>query len=694
MALFVGIMTAEAQDYSKYYGLREKAVKLIEQDSLIQAKKILEVTIPRTCRGDIPPDNDVDALILRCIIIHTQTTQLQFGPQDSNEQYVAVTTNISGQFSASSNAKWCEISRKTKNGIWVKCADDNLFPQDRSAIITIKAERKLASISVIQKGGEVKLVVQPDNVEFAYESHSEKIYVYTNALTWDIDSLPDWIGARTETDSLELTSTANEKAEPRKATFYVVASDKRVPVQVYQSGSDTLVSASSDNIVAPCQEGILSFAVESNFDGWQVSSSEDCDWIEAWAVRDSVRVKTRENPSLFSRHGKVRISAGKRFFDVAVHQRPHVSDRPSMSSELDNNNYNDIHVYSFPDGLKVTVSGRTDTMVYYAPFSLPKDYMHHTLQVGHDIKHSLFNEEIRDVWFEPGLRFATIVWSPKSAIGMISGYVASHSWGAYAHVQVNTPFVSDFTGGDRWLSGYNMTFGPVYQPRQFPYVGAFAGLGLGGYVWEPHVGLDYEAGVMGFYKNIILSLGFHTSRVNSSVSSTSMMFGIGGYLKRYVDPTESGIEPEKRKFGYCASDSRRWTSVNYVFRPKEHGKGLMVGDVGKERARTYFKAMYLQPENSDSLSVNNMEAGMGIVFTPVNGFIDMCMGVSAAANLSGLEKRLQGFGVELGMVVNVWRFPLTVFLHESDLFGERHLFVDFGIGFHFGKFSKKESTYQ
>ena len=51
-------------------------------------------------------------------------------------------------------------------------------------------------------------------------------------------------------------------------------------------------------------------------------------------------------------------------------------------------------------------------------------------------------------------------------------------------------------------------------------------------------------------------------------------------------------------------------------------------------------------------------------------------------------------GVELGAILNVWRFPITVMLHESDLLGDRHLYVDFGIGFHLGEFKKSKCSYQ
>jgi hypothetical protein len=121
----------------------------------------------------------------------------------------------------------------------------------------------------------------------------------------------------------------------------------------------------------------------------------------------------------------------------------------------------------------------------------------------------------------------------------------------------------------------------------------------------------------------------------------------------------------------------------------------MIGDLGKEKLRAYLKAMYLpDTQASDSLDIKNIEGGAGILITPVNGLIDVTLGVSATANLSGLEERFQGMGVELGAILNVWRFPITVMLHESDLLGDRHLYVDFGIGFHLGEFKKSKCSYQ
>lgn len=681
--VFAGFLALDAQDFSRYNYFHEEAVKLMNQGKLVEAKAKLE-NIKKTCKGAIPDDNDLDALILRCIVLTPSARYLQFDAHDTEEQCVAVTTNM-GQFKVVSNSDWCLV-RKEKSFIYVGCKE-NTLPKARTAVVSLSLEGKVATITVEQQGGDVRLAVQPDSVGFPNGTNVEKVYVSTNADAWAVDSVPYWIEVHTQADTLTLKSSANKNAVSRETSVYVSAGNRSIPVKVYQAGSDTLVLASCNEIVFPNEEDTKSFAVTCNLAGWEVESPDE--WIEAWADGDSVRVMAYQNLSLFSRHGRVSIGAGKKTVEVLVHQRPLVSTPPAMESEIGevaSEGSDEIKVNSFPEGLKVIVHNDDHTVstTHYTPFTLPVDYMHHTLQLGFEKKEVFINEKQQDITFEPGLRFATFTWAPKEAIGLMSGYVAAHSWGAYAHFQVNTPFAIGFDDDKRWLSGYNMTFGPVFQPRRFPYVGAYAGIGLGCYVGEPHVGFDYEAGIMGFYKHFILSVGFHTSRISSSVKTTSFMVGVGGYLKRYYDP----------ELGYCASDSRRWTSLNYVFRPKEKGRGIMVGDVGSGRVRAYFKGMYLQPEVSDSLSVKNLEAGMGLMFTPVNGIIDMCVGVSAAANISGLEKRFQGVGVELGTVLNVWRIPLTVFLHEVDLFGDRHFCVDFGIGFHLGKFGKSNSTYQ
>ena len=78
---------------------------------------------------------------------------------------------------------------------------------------------------------------------------------------------------------------------------------------------------------------------------------------------------------------------------------------------------------------------------------------------------------------------------------------------------------------------------------------------------------------------------------------------------------------------------------------------------------------------------------MGVIFTPVNGIIDFCLGPGVGVNLK--ESKVQvTMEAEAGVILNIWRFPLTIMLHESDILNDRHLYVDLGIGFHLGEFTR------
>ena len=669
-----------AQNYDRYNYFHEEAVKLKNEGKLVEAKEKFK-KIKVICKGGIPEDNDLDKMIRECTTISLSESNLQFEAYGSRTKNVTVKVNATS-FKATSNAKWCKVGKKG-NVVSVTC-ENNEVPHPRDASVSVMADGKIVSFGVYQLGGRLDFKAIPDSVRFSKQSEAVDISILTNADAWRVDSVPEWIEYQSNDTVLHLQSMPNNQVEAREATIYIAAADDWFPIYVSQAESDTTIAVDKEELVFPCTESGNHLVVTSNLNHWQVITSDN--WIQASVNSDRVNVLVQGNESLFSRHGWIRIGMGDRFCKVLVHQYAYASEPPMLTSEIstDGESKGSISVNSIPSELKVTIiDDAEESSVRYTPFDLPIDYGHYSLIMGLERREVFANERQPDVLFKPGLRFATITWAPKAASGMMSGYVGTQSWGAYAHFQATTPLVTNYSNSDQ-LAGYNMTFGPVFRPNAFPYLGAYAGVGLGGYDMGPRFGFDYEAGVMGFYKHFMLTAGFHTTRVNSSVHSTHFVLGLGGYLKRYYDA----------QLGYCASDSRRWVSLNYVFRPSENGKGFMVGDVGKDKVRVYFKALYLSTESADSLLVRNVEGGLGLVFTPVNGIIDMCIGASGTANISGLDERFQGIGVELGTILNIWRFPITVFLHESDLFGERHLCVDFGIGFHLGEFERSKCSYQ
>lgn len=679
-----------AQNYDRYNFFHDEAVKLKNEGKLNEAKEKFK-KIKVICRGGIPENNDLDKMIRECTTISLSESEIQLEATGKKPKSVTVRTNADS-FRANSSMEWCKAAKKG-NTVSVSC-DNNDSPDLRSAIVTVVADGKSASFDVIQIGGVLKFEARPDSVRFSKLSETVDVAIFTNATSWRVDSVPDWIEFQSNDTMLYLTSEQNPMARVREATVFLAVADERFPIAVRQAESDTTISTDKEELVFPCTESEAFVMVTSNLNQWQVLPSDD--WIQVSFTTNSVKVQVQPNQSLFSRHGWVKVGMGQRFCKVDIHQFAFGSTPPVLESEIkadDESSKGTVAVNSIPSDLKVTIIDEGgESSVRYTPFEIPIDYGYYSLQMGFDHKEVFANERQQDVLFEPGLRFASITWAPSTALGMMSGFVSSKSWGAFAHFQANTPFVSSLAAGEGRpdLAGYNMTFGPVFRHNAFPYLGAYAGLGLGGYVKEPHFGIDYEAGLMGFYKNVMLTMGFHTTRViNSDAKKTSFVLGVGGYLKRYRDP----------QLGYCSSDSRRWFSVNYVFRPSENGKGFMLGDLGKDKVRVYVKALYLATNQIDSIlnttnKVGNIEGAVGVVFTPVNGLIDMCVGASGTLNVMGLDKRFQGLGAELGVILNVWRFPISVFFHEADLFGERHFCLDFGIGFHLGEFEKSKSSYQ
>ena len=656
IAFFLCQLTVVAQNYDRYNSFHDEAVKLKNEGKLNEAKEKFK-KIRVVCKGGIPEDNDLDKMIRECTTISFSESELQFEAKGNQTKQVNVRVNADS-FKASSNEKWCKVNKKG-NAVTVSC-ERNDSPVTRTASVSVSADGKT-------------------------------------------DFSPSWLDYQLSDSILILQSKKNEMATVREDTLYLIVigviGQPRFPIAVSQAAADTIISADKEELVVPCTGSLERLTVQSNLNQWCVSSSDD--WILVSAGADMVTVSVSKNESLFSRHGWVKLELGNKSCEVPVHQKAFASPHPKLTSEIVDaaSSKGSVAVNSLPSDLKVTViDDAGESSVKYTPFDLPVDYGHYSLQMGFERREVFANEQQQDVVFKPGLRFAALTWSPKKAFGMMSGFVSANSWGAYTHVQANTPVVTNFNAENPELAGYNITFGPVFRHNKFPYLGAYAGVGIGGYVREPHVGLDYEAGLMGFYKNVMVTAGFHTSRMfKPSVKSTGFMLGVGGYLKRYYDSD----------LGYCASDSRRWISVNYVFRPTEKGKGFMVGDLGSRKVRAYIKALYLLPELSmdlpteqpaervaDSVKIRNLEGSAGILFTPVNGLIDLCVGVSAAMNITGLEKRFQGLGVEVGTILSIWRFPITVFLHESDILGERHLCVDFGFGFHLGEFGKSKCSYQ
>ncbi len=657
-----------AQDHC-YETLRQKGIQLYNQGDYSAASKNFETA--KLCT-DLPATNDLDSWLEKCVIVvRLSMKEVTFDASGTEEQCVEVSTNAKS-FKVGSTPAWCKVTQEGKT-LHVTC-EDNFTVAPRETKVVITAGGRTASLNVVQRSADLEMEFQPESLLFSSQPETKQVVVTTNALDWQVETSPAWLLTERKDDTLFVASTKNASSAYREADVIISVAGETFNLPVKQQPGDTIIDVNKSELVFASDSSVASVNVSSNISAWSFEPSEK--WIMMERSADSVIVAVPENTSVFSRHGFLRFRAGHHALNVPVHQEPHVSQFVRPVSELqsiEQSSKDSILVTSVPSELRVYID---DTLSRLTPFAYHVDYEHHSLQMGFERRDIFFNDKQSDVVFEPGLRFAEITFSSPKVFGLKSGFVSANSFGGYAHAQFSTPYVTDFLNDSIGLGGYHLTLGAVYQPIQ--YVGIYAGLGAGAVQGRPHACLDYEMGVMGFFKNITMSMGFHSMRLNSTQKQTKFLFGIGGYLKRYYDPD----------FGYCSSDSRRWWSVNYMFRPAMNGKGVMFSDLGHEKMRVYLKALYLHP----SEEVKSVDGAVGVVFTPIAGSVDRTWGVSAEVNVKGLEKRFQGIGAEVGAILNLWRIPITFMLHDSNVFGERHLMVDFGVGFHFGDF--KRSSYK
>lgn len=673
LLLIVSVSQSVLAQANCYERTRQKGIDLYNKGDYQAAAKNFEAA--KFC-GDLPDDNDLDSWLDKCVVnVKLSVKRLEFEALFNEEQTVEVTTKAK-TFKVSKAPSWCTITQQGKMLI-VYC-EDNVVVAPREAKITITAAGKTAVLEIYQAAAEVELDLKPESVDFSSQSETRKVAVRSNVKEWSIDTTPEWLTVERKGDTLLLTSEKNASSAYRESELKIMIAEELFPLPVRQMPGDTVLIINKKEVVLPETYSDEHVLVTCNMAGWQVEPSSD--WIEVTKRNDSIVVSVVENQSAFSRHGIVRFTCGTRHCDLKVHQRPHITSFVMPESELKSvaaltSDKESIEVTSIPSDLVVYVD---DTCRMVTPFTIPVDYEHHSIQMGFERLECLLNERQQNIVFKPGLRFATITFTAPKNIGLRTGFISANGFGAYSHFAASFPLVKEFDSENTRADGYHFMVGPVYSPIQ--YAAAYAGIGFGIHEGPssqgiPNVGFAFEAGAMGMFKNVMISLGFRNTRwgLNDNDHRTTFVLGVGGYLKRYYDP----------KLGYCASDSRRWWSLNYVTRPATRGNGLMFGDIGKGKARAYLKAMYAQPDES----LKNVDASFGILFTPVNGIIDFCIGAGAGLKI-GEEKPQATMEAEAGVILNIWRFPLTVMLHESDLLNDRHMYVDFGIGFHLGEFNR------
>lgn len=215
-----------AQNYDRYNFFHDEAVKLKNEGKLNEAKEKFK-KIKVICRGGIPENNDLDKMIRECTTISLSESEIQLEATGKKLKSVTVRTNADS-FRANSSMEWCKAAKKG-NTVSVSC-DNNDSPDPRSAIVTVVADGKSVSFGVSQLGGALEFEARPDTVRFSKLSETIEVAIVTNATSWQVDSVPDWIDYESNDTMLYLKSSQNHLARAREATVFVAVADEKFPI--------------------------------------------------------------------------------------------------------------------------------------------------------------------------------------------------------------------------------------------------------------------------------------------------------------------------------------------------------------------------------------------------------------------------------------------------------------------------------
>lgn len=648
------------------------------------------------------------------------------------------------EWSYSCDADWCLISRNGDD-LLVSCQTNNHL-SSRECRIKVKASNKSATINVNQSGGKFMFYVSNDTLVFDSIQSTKSVYVYSNADDWRYDSVPNWCHAYRRQDSLFITCHKNDSVVNRYAKIVVLSNKQKKYLEIIQKVGSGKIKTNANHIVFGDKGGKKSLSIRSN-SPYFTCKIIDADWIVANKKRDTIIVECQPNSLPVSRNCKMIIGVNNKETIIDIEQESHVSildvsenilefnqdggsKTISIISDDNNWNYYDVpfwcKVYKYGDGLNITAipnnTGfernehfiiRTDNKALYITVSqtakntvghhisfnsipvgmpvyidgnyydrTPSSYLidstHHVVKIGR----RLFDDVVFDnnqsvLEYKPGLRYLILTGSNTNHLGVMSGFIGTKKLGMFNHFQIGFPIDDILSLSENKLS-YIYAVGPSVEICDFLslYVGTGPELYKNDSVYN--VDLMAEFGAMLYYKRFMFTVGYQMQKIITNDPKNNGFFvGLGLYFDRYCIKTDDG---QTRP---CVSDSRRWWSLNYIYAPNTNG--IMIGDIGDNALRGYLKALYIN-RGEDYYKQSSITTGF--VFTLFPGYTDICTGLGFGAYFNeGME--WSGMEGEIGLVVNIWRFPITIMFHEFMLDKDtRYPQVEFGIGFHFGKFGK------
>ena len=604
---------------------------------------------------------------------------LRFNAAVSRDSIFVSTNSVEWDFMEP--PRWISLYKRN-NILYVTC-HENLVHQSREADLVVFTGDIQKTLHVYQDVGKTVLKSKGNKVIFGAGRDSTTRQVETNVVDWNITTSEPWIKAYELGDTLVIVCEENTLPVSRQGSVDVRAFDQEIKFDVSQKSRVTNIDVPSTDIAVGHDGGVTTIPTGLTDGAWTCRTDDK--WMKVACSGSDVSLECQANKDE-RRHGSFVIDTDTKKYKINVVQ--------SGPNEIDNV----VVIDSKPSWSRVSIDGKKKVRT---PLHMAIDDSLHTVSLGRENRSYMFNDQLRTISFNTGLRYiqATVT---SGAVGLRSGFIGSKHWGGYTHFQMNVDNW-DINKDSKNQPLYMVSFGPSYEI--LPWMSAYAGLGLAmtndsisTQKQDIHVGIELETGLMFYYRNIFASLGIQTTPTLEGHKDVGFSAGLGMYFNRYYD----------KKKGYCSTQSRNWWSLSYMYNAARKGHGVMFGDIGKGSVRGYIKVMLEQPEKlskTDYTDENGNIIGssyeavyrnykvpglsLGVVFDAIPGSIDLLAGAGYMSGFDGSKLMEHNFELDWGLVMNIWRFPLTVLMRYGDI-GKDSAFltVDFGIGFSFGEFSK------
>lgn len=607
-----------------------------------------------------------------------------FFESDQSIDSVFITTN-SLEWDFMDVPYWLSVYKRN-NVLAVTCLKNRVHRSRESDIVVYTGDLT-KKLHVFQEEGKTVLKSIRNNIEFEAQQDSAIRIIETNVTNWDITTSDSWISAYEMGDSLVVICEANPWPVSRYGTIDITAFDEKTSFEITQKSHESHILVPKDDVVIESFGGSMAIPVGNDADTWTCSSNDE--WLSVTHSGDAVLLECTANETS-DRRGSFVISTDTKTYKVNVLQKGTVKMTPV------------IVVNSKPSWALVYIDGKKAGRT---PLSIAADDSVRVVRLGREHRSHLFNSHAENIQFNTGMRYLEATISGETC-GLRSGFIGVKRWGGYNHFQLRLNNW-DLSSSSTKSPLYIMSLGPTYEIM--PWLSAYVGFGVmfsndtlrseekienkpiqRNSLSDVKMAVEGEAGLMFYYKRVFVSLGLQLNNIGLDKQNIDFSAGLGMYFNRYYD----------KNYGYCATRSRRWWSLNLMYNPGRNGYGFMFSDIGKNNLRYYIKAMSEwyrydtitgEDPNVETVTIDEINPGLtaGVVFNIMPGYIDVMMGGGYQVSMRDGSFETKGVQAEAGFVLNVWRIPLTIMMRCCELEKDtRYLTVDFGVGFSFGELFK------